>query len=314
MTRVLVKSPKNSQQSKRKLTTNEKITLRMIERLKAGVAPWKAPFASGGLRPNNPKTGTVYSGYNYLALLMHCSEHHPGKAPMYITYNQAREWGGHVRKGATGEMVIYAKKFMPKSERSKPKDQQEEAFMLKTYHVFHVADCDGLNVQFDLKATARPFSPIEACHRLLEGSPATPAIIINPLKGPYYSPQKDYISLPQAETAISAEEYYNTLFHELAHATGHPKRLNRFAVSEKPAPRKYAAEELIAELTAAFLADFCGILPQTEANTASYLAHWVQQLDEYPEILIPAAAQADKAAQYIINHAPGLPQGSQHQD
>ena len=105
----------------------------------------------------------------------------------------------------------------------------------------------------------------------------------------YYSPAMDYIQLPNRHTFQSAEEFYSTMFHELTHATGHI----------------YSKEELVAEMGASFLCGFTGIETRTIVNSAAYIQGWLKELRNDKKLLVLAAAQAQKASDFILNRIGG---------
>jgi antirestriction protein ArdC len=143
--------------------------------------------------------------------------------------------------------------------------------------------------------------PIEAAEKIIAGMPDRPAIRYEGSKA-YYNSATDQITLPPRELFTSAEEFYGTLDHELCHATGAPKRLNRESIAEA-APfgsPVYATEELIAEMGAAFLCAAAGISPSVIANEAAYIQGWLGRLRGEKRLVVIAASQAQRAADYIL--------------
>jgi antirestriction protein ArdC len=111
-----------------------------------------------------------------------------------------------------------------------------------------------------------------------------------------YSLSRDRIEMPKISAFKTPAAYYHTLFHEMTHATRHPSRLNR--------NERYAAEELIAEIGAAFLANMAGILSDVEfENTAAYIAGWLKALKDDRKLIVHAASAAQKAADFILESA-----------
>ena len=146
----------------------------------------------------------------------------------------------------------------------------------------------------------RPEDRLQVADLMVDVMPDKPEIVHAITADPAYSPRLDQVILPHLSQFESADEYYAVLFHELAHATGAPRRLNRFAEAEGDRVEKYSFEELVAEFGAAFLCGFAGIQnPDTEAMQASYIEGWARVFRQDSRILIRAASAAQRAADYI---------------
>jgi len=171
--------------------------------------------------------------------------------------------------------------------------------ILKTFTVFNVSQCDGLELP---PVQIFEHHPIEEAEALVSNMPQRPTIQHGGQRA-YYSPSGDYVGMPTPESFESPEAYYSTLFHELTHSTGHRSRVNRFTADDY-GPRfgsdPYAREELVAELGSAFLRAACGIetMPELE-NSAAYLQSWLNVLKNDRRLLVYAASQAQKAADFI---------------
>jgi antirestriction protein ArdC len=143
--------------------------------------------------------------------------------------------------------------------------------------------------------------PIEAVEKIIAAMPNPPEIVRAGSKA-YYSPITDRVTLPPRELFESAAEDAATTLHELSHSTGHEKRLAREGITEV-APfgsPVYSREELVAELSAAFLCAECGISNAVIRNQAAYVAGWLQRLRQDRRLIVQAAAQAQKAADYVL--------------
>ena len=151
------------------------------------------------------------------------------------------------------------------------------------------------------QAQARPFNPVERAEEILSGMPSRPEIQHRGDRA-YYSPRLDHVVLPP-ESAFDAESgYYSVAFHELTHSTGHASRLGRFD-TEALAPfgrTDYSKEELVAELGASFLCAEAGIDGTVIPNSAAYIQNWLGALRNDKRMVVLAAAQAQKAADYIL--------------
>jgi antirestriction protein ArdC len=171
--------------------------------------------------------------------------------------------------------------------------------LLRFYHVFNAAQCDGLgNHPVPIEAPANVVSkPDEIVAHMPQ-----PPLIKHGMTRAYYSPHEDCIGLPARERFEREEEYYSTLFHELVHATGHETRLKRVTLTESAGfgSNPYCKEELIAEMGAAFLCGQAEIVERTIDNTAAYLKGWLEQLRSDKTLIVQAAAQAQKAADFIL--------------
>ena len=146
----------------------------------------------------------------------------------------------------------------------------------------------------------RPEDRLTVADQLFDVMPDKPEIVHTLTAQPAYSPSLDRITLPHLSQFESADEFFSTLYHELVHATGAPRRLNRFAEAEGDRVEKYSFEELVAEFGAAFLCGFAGIENRsTEALQASYIEGWSRVFKQDSRILLRAASAAQRAADYI---------------
>ena len=143
--------------------------------------------------------------------------------------------------------------------------------------------------------------PVAAAQAMVAGMPNPPRIAHDGGNRAYYVPRTDSVHMPPVGAFDGAEEYHSTLFHELAHSTGHTKRLNRDCL-DTPAPfgsAVYSREELVAEFGAAFLCAQAGI-DNALANSAAYIAGWSKALRSDKRLVVTVASQGQKAADYII--------------
>ncbi|MCO6432233.1 MAG: DUF1738 domain-containing protein [Deltaproteobacteria bacterium] len=274
------------------LRNYELVTQRVIEALEKNVVPWKQPWRSGGLGfPSNLLTKRPYRGIN--AFLLASSGY---RSPYWLTFNQAKAKGGTVRKGEHGTAIVFWKIFeTPTTPDAKP----EKRPFLKRSTVFNVEQCDGIECQ--APAENHENDPIDECEKILSGYRSPPRIAEGG-DAALYSLNEDLVRMPRREQFLSAEEWYNTLWHELAHSTAHPTRLNRKLVSLHSSffSKAYDREELIAEMAASFLCATAGI-DCTFDNSVSYIQGWLSAFREKPRMLIEAASAAQKAADYILN-------------
>lgn len=273
----------------------ESITNKIIDSLEAGVIPWRKEWAVlGGAMPYNYTTEKPYRGINTLTLLM------SGYASaQWLTYKQAKDIGANVRKGEHGQTIVFWS--FTKRENKSTGEEYESAFA-KQYTVFNVEQIDGLPVSlpFDLPV----FNPIAAAEAIAAGymSSASHPTLAHGGGQAYYKPSADHVQMPHRETFTSPGAYYATLFHELAHSTSIPSRLNRRAEkAHQFGDENYSKEELTAEFTSAFLCAESGITNDERlANSAAYIQCWIRALKNDKTLAIAAAQRAQKAADWIM--------------
>ena len=276
---------------------NEMITQKMIERISAtGTLPWRKPWVSQDARPQNLVSRKPYRGVN--AFLLHMMGY---AQPYFLTMKQANQLGAKIRKGEKSIPVVFWKFVEPDENKDDP--EQRGYAMLRYYHVFNVAQCEGLpeGKVPKLDKPNREVCPIAAAERLIEDMPNKPEIDYNHSYAAY-SPLADAVHMPSPDMFLGDEGFYSTLFHELVHSTGHKSRLARKGVVDlnRFGSHEYSKEELVAEMGATFLCGHCGILPQVEDNSVAYLNGWLERLKADPSMLVSAGQQAQKAYDYIV--------------
>jgi antirestriction protein ArdC len=281
------------------------VTARIIAQLEEGRLPWVQPWTSGaapvGL-PHNGATERCYSGINILILWDRLFE--KGYASQrWLTFQQAKTLGGHVRKGEEGTSVCYADRFVPQDEAQRAQSEGREARQvpfLKRFTVFNVDQCDDLpEARLERPEPLPPEELVPSAHRLME---ASGAVIRIGGDRAFYAPGRDQIQVPP-QTAYGAPiNWYRTVLHELGHWTGHESRLDRLKGAAFGTP-DYAREELCAEMASAFLCALLGIEPTV--RHADYIGSWLSVLREDERAIFRAASQASKAASYLITLANG---------
>ncbi|MBL8879300.1 MAG: DUF1738 domain-containing protein [Phycisphaerales bacterium] len=274
------------------------VTDRIVAMLEQGVAPWRSPIlgrTSAG-HPYNLASGKPYRGVNvFLLAFTAWAKGYP--SPHWLTFNQARQKGGVVKKGEQASMVVFWKKH---EIEDKETGEAKTVPVLRYYSVFNTEQCDGVPAPGVPPFTPLDFRPIEAAAAIVSGYSDAPAVTHVGSRAEYL-PLSDAVRLPDPTRFVSAEEYYGTLFHEFAHSTGHSRRLNR-GIDTKLAPfgsPDYSREELVAEMAAAFLCGQAGIEPVTLENQAAYLQGWIRVLKGDKRLVITAAGAAQKAADWI---------------
>lgn len=275
------------------------ITDRIVAMLERGVAPWRSPIlaqaASGW--PRNLERDQPYRGVNVFLLAFTAWERGYGSS-YWLTFNQAKARGGSVKKGEKASMVVFWK---PYETTDKTTGETITVPVLRFYNVFNLDQCDGIAVPDATSVTAeRPHTPQEAAESIVKGYANGPTLSHVGTKA-YYLPARDEVHIPEPEKFSSGEAYYATLYHELAHSTGHSSRLDR-GLDTKLAPfgsADYGREELVAEMAAAFLCGHAGIAPATLDNAAAYLHGWAKALKGDRRLVIAAAGAAQKAADWV---------------
>jgi len=278
-------------------TVYDIINQRIIELLEKGTVPWRKPWNAEINMPKNLVSKREYQGVNVFLL-----SSMPYGSPYWLTFNQAKEKGGHIRKGEKSTPVIFWKMLdKVTTYASEEESKNGKMPLLRYYSVFNVEQCEGINIPVS-EEVVNQFSPIERAEEIISKMPLRPDIQYGGNKA-YYRPSSDTITLPPKHTFESPEEFYNTYFHELSHATGHETRLARKSVMETIVygSNEYSKEELVAEMGAAFLCGHCGIEQQTLENSAAYIQGWLKALKDDRKLLVHAASQAQKSADYILN-------------
>ena len=284
-----------------------RVTTKIIEELERGVRPWLKPWnaehIAGRITRPLRHGGQPYRGVNILMLWM-SAELNGYACPFWLTFQQARELGGHVRKGEHGSPVVYASTFKLNGEGKKSETNDDgqnldrEIPFLKEYTVFNAEQCEGLPRHFSILAEPPrdTLARIEHADRFFE---QTRANIRHGGSRAYYAVTSDSVQMPPFETFRDAESHAATLAHELTHWTRHPSRLNRDLGRKAWGDEGYALEELVAELGAAFLCADLQLTPEVRDDHASYIDSWLKVLKHDKRAIFTAASHATKAVDYL---------------
>lgn len=276
---------------------NQIITDRLIERIQStGELPWQKPWRSSNEIPRNIITGKPYRGIN--AFLLHSMSY---ASPGWLTFKQAQQLGGTVKKGEHACPVVFWK--LVENQNADAKNESAKTIsILRYYSVFNSMQCELPENKMPIIESANQISRLDIAEQIVAAMPNRPLITYDSRQA-YYLPIQDIVRLPPKETFRDSESFYSVLFHELGHSTGHKCRLNRKGFSEESTKQKYCFEELLAELTSAFLSGHSGILTKTEENSVAYLQSWLKALAADPSMLVKAGSAAQKAFDYITNAA-----------
>jgi len=288
----------------------DKVTERVIAGLKDKGMAWFRPWeGSGGLAPINRATGRPYKGMNVFFLFAECDdkgyEHNE-----WLTYKQAEQLGGQVRKGETSTMVIFWNIFF-KGEDGKIYKKEteipvgltyEKLFSLRSYNVFNIAQCDGIEPRRSKVAAGGDKTPIERAEEVYAKFAGRPTLKQGGDRA-YYQPSTHHVQMPKMETFVTADDYYKVLFHELTHSTGHKSLLNRATLVDMNSfgDENYSKEELVAEVGAEFLTGIVGLKPKSDhTNSQAYINGWISKIGNDKKFLVSACTQAMKAVDCIL--------------
>jgi antirestriction protein ArdC len=274
----------------------EEVSARIVAELERGAAPWVKPWsATAGMNtPCNAVTNRPYSGCNVVLLWMARAAGY--RAPRFLTYKQALELGGHVRKGERGTKVYFVKQLQVRNKNSDDESATRLVPMLREYTVFNVDQCESLPPRVITLANTKPRNRDQRDATIDEFLSCSGATIREGFGEAYYRLSDDFISLPRFEDFKSAAHFYGTAFHELGHWTGHESRLNR-DLRLRFGDRSYAAEELVAELCAAFLCAEFSI--DGDMRHAGYIQSWIGLLKHDCRAFFTACSKAQAAADYL---------------
>ncbi|WP_026381711.1 ArdC family protein [Afifella pfennigii] len=285
----------------------QRVTDQIVSELEKGVRPWLKPWnaehAAGRITRPLRANGIPYRGINIL-MLWAAATGNGFAAPLWLTYKQAQELGGQVRKGEKGSLVVYANTITRTEQDTETgEDLERQIPFMKGYTVFNAEQVDGLPAHF--YALQEPaLDPVARDERAEAFFAATRADIRHGGNQAYYAIGEDRVQMPPFEAFRDAQSYYATLAHELTHWTRHPSRLDREFGRKKWGDEGYAREELVAELGAAFLSAELDLTPEPRADHASYIASWLKVLKDDKRAIFTAAAHAQRAADYLIGLQP----------
>jgi antirestriction protein ArdC len=281
------------------------VTDNIIALLDQGVVPWRQPWQSkGGSIPRNA-WDRPYRGIN--VFILETTRLLRGyKSNVWMTYKQAESRGGKVRKGEKSTLVIFWKTL--RVEDATTRSGEKVIPLLRYFNVFNLDQTDGVKLTRRQQADAEepeaeafePYADAEAIIGTYLASDNAPSYNEGG-SAAYYIPDADAITVPARSDFASRDGFYATTFHEFSHSTGHPSRLAREGVTGRSrfGCDSYAAEELVAEMGAAFLSAVAGI-DNTIENSAAYIAGWRSRFASDPTLIVKVAGKAQKAADLIL--------------
>lgn len=272
------------------------VTDRIIAELETGTAPWVKPWSGeADPFPRNASSQRYYKGINVLTLGIESAVR--GYASnQWLTFRQALQHGGHVRKGETSTPVVYFEPRVIEADDGDPVNTKVVP-MLKVFAVFNLDQTEGLAALKQPAVVHAGFDPVVEADSLIERSGAD---VRHQGFRAFYSPASDLVYLPQKHNFADAGGYYATALHELTHWTGHGTRLDR-QFGKRFGDSQYAMEELVAEIGAAFLSSHCRIDGQLQH--ANYINSWLSVLHRDKKAIFTAAAKAQQAADFLLAKA-----------
>lgn len=272
------------------------ITEKICEQIESGKLNWHKTWRLSEM-PRNYASGKPYRGINVLLLMAGGYS-----SPYWLTFNQAREAGGTVRRGEHSSIVTFFKPIMEVKEDPSTGEERsiQVGALLRYYNVFSLEQCTGV-----------PEKPVDQTNEKIPSGEE----LIQSLKDlvikhgyPSYYPRRDEISMPNLNEFEANSAYYATLYHEMTHWTGHPSRLGRASIIRFIeggggcfGDDTYGQEELVAELGSSFLCTRTGIdLDDGGSNAAAYMQGWLSHLRENTSLIVRASGQAQRAADYLL--------------
>jgi antirestriction protein ArdC len=278
-----------------------RVTNQIVEQLERGVRPWLKPWnaehAAGRITRPLRHSGEPYKGINIL-MLWAAAELQGFNCPLWLTFQQAKQLGGFVRKGEHGSPVVYANTFKRKETTDAGEEVEHEIPFLKEYTVFNACQCEGLPERF-YELAEPPKEKIERIERAETFFANTKAEIRVGGNRACYVIGEDFIRMPPFETFRDAESHAATLGHELVHWTRLGSRLDRDFGRKKYGDEGYAMEELVAELGSAFLSADLAITPEIREDHASYVSNWLTVLRNDKRAVFAAASHASRAVDFL---------------
>jgi antirestriction protein ArdC len=279
------------------------VTDRIVAMLESGTRPWAKSWTSGGSVVFSPMqrplraNGQPYKGMNTLNLWA-AAQIRGFASPYWFTFKGAKAAGGSVRKGARAELAFFVGQTTVK-DADKPDQDDKTISFLKAYHVFNADECEGLPAKYCGDAPVVPAPVVDGRIASVDGFVASlGASIAHGGDRAFYAPSTDSVRMPHLAQFNAPESYYSVLLHELTHWTSHANRCNRM-LGARFGDNAYAAEELVAELGAAFLCADLSISAEPREDHASYIASWLSVLKADSKAIFRAAALAEKAATFM---------------
>ena len=270
---------------------------RILAALEQGIIPWMRPWT--GRLPTNYDTGREYRGVNILALGI--AEMVRGySSPYWLTFRQAQKHGGHIKRGEKAAYIVFSERKVKEIQKEDGTKEERVFHFVRSFSVFNWEQAEGVPKKEAVAALDPDRDLIEVCNSVLSRMPDPPTYRESGSSA-YYVPKEDLVNLPPIGTFKTTEGYAATKFHEYGHATGHESRLNRPGIMKVASfgGEDYGFEELVAELTSAYLCAKNGI-DNTLENSSAYIQNWLKSLKDDKTMLLKASGKATSAVEYIL--------------
>lgn len=292
-----------------KFDAYQMVTDRICALLEQGLKPWAQPWTSAVSCAWSGNNGHVYSLINQMLLADPQKKYKTIDELLadirgeWLTFKQAQERGGNVKKGEKGRKVVFFKMLTKDKEND---DDKDDVFpFLTAYTVFRIDQCEGVEQKYHKDADKLfDFTGDENAEKVAAEYIQREGITYNKVNGnrAYYSPEIDTVVTPLPEQFSDPAEYYSTLYHELTHSTGHATRLNRLARCAAFGEEECSTEELVAEIGSASLLATLGIESDNSLhNSVAYVKNWLTALRNDKRMIVTAASRAEKAVKMILN-------------
>ena len=275
---------------------------RILTALEQGIIPWKRPWT--GQLSTNYDSGKPYRGVNILTLGI--AEMVRGYSSQYwMTFLQAQKHGGHIKRGEKATYIVFSDKKIREVEKEDGTKEQKFYYFIKSFPIFNFDQVEGVPKK-EIGPALDPDRDIVAISDHILSQMPNPPAYRERGSSAYYIPKQDLVNLPPIDTFRTTEGYVATKFHEYAHSTGHKARLNRPGVMGVASfgGEEYSFEELVAELTSAYLCASKGI-DNTLENSAGYIQNWLKVLKDDKTMLLKASGKATAAVEYICGKGAG---------
>lgn len=267
----------------------------------SGQLPWDSGLLNSVHAPVNGKTMQEYRGINFFLLSFLAK----GTSCEFLTFHQAQELGGKVKKGAKSYPVVYWSSWNSKEKRPAEKGDNKDDiyYFLKRWCVFEIGDqIEGIEPR--RKKVERENKPLQAAEDFIKKFVGATGLKVTHNSSisqsghtPKYFPKLHAVQIPPREEFASEQSYLASFFHELVHSTG--KAMERKLAGMSKDIEAYSKEEVIAEFGAALLCRHFGITAETN-NSAAYIQSWSKRLKDNPDWLISGANAAQKAVDYML--------------
>lgn len=277
-----------------------RVTDQIIKAIEAGAGEFKMPWHSNPVAsgiPINAATGKAYRGANVIALWAQAEDKGYPEGT-WATFRQWSELGHSVRRGEKATLGIFWKPLdIDDADQAKDEsgesDEDSVRWIARGFSVFNAAQVEGYEP---------PPRPVRPDHERIAHAEAFISALGADIRHggnrAFYRPSTDHIQMPHFDAFHNPIAYYSTLAHEAGHWTGHTSRLNR-DLQGRFGSEKYAAEELVAELSAAFIAADLGLAPEPKQENAAYIQSWLKILKADSRAIFTASSHAQRAADYL---------------